>query len=106
HVARVRDEPVGTGRRRLLRCRCSGPREVPRTATMADARATGGTPVSVMDAPQWLLSAFIRNVLAVGATASREEIRLAGSRLLERWQEPARGFHNVRHLMDVLARVD
>lgn len=62
--------------------------------------------MSVTGAPQWLLSAYVRTVLAVGATASREEIRLAGSRLLDRWQEPARGFHNVRHLMDVLARVD
>ncbi|MEE6288689.1 hypothetical protein V2J52_13595 [Georgenia sp. MJ173] len=62
--------------------------------------------MSVTDAPQWLLSAFVRSVAAVGATAPREEIQRVGRRLLERWQEPGRSFHNVRHLMDVLARVE
>ncbi|MFH5824863.1 hypothetical protein [Georgenia sp. AZ-5] len=62
--------------------------------------------MGVTDVPQWLPSAFVRSVLAVGATAPREQIEEACSRLLARWQEPERHFHNLKHLVDVLARVD
>ncbi|KAE8763885.1 hypothetical protein [Georgenia thermotolerans] len=62
--------------------------------------------MGVTDVPQWLPSAFVRSVLAVGATAPREEIEETCSRLLARWQEPDRHFHNLKHLVDVLARVD
>jgi predicted metal-dependent HD superfamily phosphohydrolase len=62
--------------------------------------------MGVMDAPQWLPAAFVRSVLAVGATAGREEIEATCRRLIERWQEPDRHFHNLKHLVDVLARVD
>jgi predicted metal-dependent HD superfamily phosphohydrolase len=62
--------------------------------------------MGVTDAPSWLLSAFVRSALAVGATAPKEEIERTARRLVERWQSPGRAYHNVRHLKDVLARVD
>ncbi|MFC7404507.1 hypothetical protein [Georgenia alba] len=62
--------------------------------------------MGVTDVPQWLPAAFVRSALAVGATASRDEIEGTCHRLLERWQEPDRHFHNCKHLIDMLARVD
>ena len=62
--------------------------------------------MGVHDAPQWLVPAWIRACVAAGATAPVEEIEAAGERLLARWGEPDRHYHNVRHLADVLARVD
>lgn len=58
------------------------------------------------DAPQWLISAWTRSCVTVGATAPKDEIIRVGERMLDRWSEPGRKFHNVRHLADVLARVD
>lgn len=65
-----------------------------------------GEHMGVFDVPQWLLSSFVRSCVAVGATAARPEIAAAGERLLERWAEPGRFHHNVKHLVDVLAKVD
>lgn len=62
-------------------------------------------PVSA-DAPQWLLPSWIRSVQAAGATAPESEIRATGLALLDRWHETGRIYHNVRHLADVLSRVD
>lgn len=62
--------------------------------------------MGVTDAPGWLIPAFVRSALAAGATAPREQIEATAERLLDRWQEPDRRFHTVRHLVDVLARVD
>ena len=62
--------------------------------------------MGVHDAPQWLLSAFVRSVQAVGGTAEADEIRRTGETLLARWTAPERHFHNLRHLVDVIARVD
>ena len=62
--------------------------------------------MGVIDAPQWLLSAFTRSVKALGATQPPEAIRSAGELLIERWSTPDRCFHNLRHLIDMLARVD
>lgn len=62
--------------------------------------------MGVHDAPQWLVSAFVRTCVAVGATADRSQIVAAAERLLERWGEPGRHYHNVRHVVDVLAKVD
>jgi predicted metal-dependent HD superfamily phosphohydrolase len=45
-------------------------------------------------------------VTEAGATASREAIAAAAQRLLTRWSDPRRAFHNTRHLIDVLTRVD
>lgn len=62
--------------------------------------------MGVYDAPQWLLSAFIRSTQGAGATAPVEQIRDVGADLVERWTLPGRAYHNLRHLTDVLARVD
>jgi predicted metal-dependent HD superfamily phosphohydrolase len=50
--------------------------------------------------------AWSQALTQAGATAKAEEIDRLGDKLLERWANPARYFHNTRHLMDVLARVD
>ena len=62
--------------------------------------------MGVYDAPQWLLSAWVRSALGAGATASPDEIRAVGTRLIDRWSEDGRHFHTLKHLADVLARVD
>jgi predicted metal-dependent HD superfamily phosphohydrolase len=62
--------------------------------------------MGVHDAPQWLLSSFQRSVVGAGGTASTEQIRDAGQALLDHWSTPGRTFHNLKHLTDVLARVD
>ena len=62
--------------------------------------------MGVTDAPQWLLPAFTRSVRAIGATQPPEAIGSAGELLIERWSTPDRRFHNLRHLIDMLARVD
>jgi predicted metal-dependent HD superfamily phosphohydrolase len=62
--------------------------------------------MGVHDAPQWLISAWLRTCRAAGATAPPEELEAVGERLLDRWSETGRHFHNTRHLSDVLARVD
>jgi predicted metal-dependent HD superfamily phosphohydrolase len=56
--------------------------------------------------PAWLLPAYVRAVAGSGASASAAAIEAAGARLLARWEEPRRHFHNVRHLVDLLQRVD
>jgi predicted metal-dependent HD superfamily phosphohydrolase len=58
------------------------------------------------DAPQWFLSSFARTCRGAGATAGEDAIRSTGSELIERWSEPHRHFHNLRHLAAVLYRVD
>lgn len=62
--------------------------------------------MGVNDAPQWLVSAFVRTCVGAGATAPRAELEEAVGRLLERWAEPGRFHHNVKHLVDMLAKVD
>lgn len=62
--------------------------------------------VSYVDAPQWLFSSWSRAVAQAGATATPERIRQVGEELLARWSDPARRFHDLRHLVDVLNRVD
>ena len=62
--------------------------------------------MGVHDAPQWLLSAFARSAAAAGATVPRPQIEAAASRLLERWADESRFHHNVKHLVDMLAKVD
>ena len=62
--------------------------------------------MGVVDAPAWLLPAYVRNVVGAGATAPVEEIKDAGRRLEARWASPGREFHNLKHLVDVLVRVD
>ncbi|PHP53220.1 hypothetical protein BW737_004415 [Actinomyces ruminis] len=62
--------------------------------------------MDVIDAPQWLLPAFVRSAKAVGATAPVEQIRTAGEELVARWTSPDRHFHNLKHVINMLARVD
>ncbi|ADG73627.1 conserved hypothetical protein [Cellulomonas flavigena DSM 20109] len=62
--------------------------------------------MGVHDAPAWLVPAFTRNVVGAGGTAPAEEIRRTAEDLLERWTRPERHFHNLKHLVEVLARVD
>lgn len=58
------------------------------------------------DAPGWLLPAFVRSVIAIGATAPREQIEAEGAALIGRWSSADRHFHCVPHLVAVLERVD
>ncbi|MDO4243990.1 MAG: hypothetical protein Q4C85_09600 [Actinomyces sp.] len=62
--------------------------------------------MGVIDAPQWLLPAYVRSVKALGSHAPVEQIRAAGEGLIEMWSTPDRRFHNLRHVIDMLARVD
>ncbi|NTW42568.1 MAG: hypothetical protein HGA44_22300, partial [Cellulomonadaceae bacterium] len=62
--------------------------------------------MSVNDAPQWLIAAWNRSCIGAGATAPHDVIEKVGEGLLARWRDPHRHFHNLRHLTDVLARVD
>lgn len=48
--------------------------------------------MGVLDAPQWLLPAYVRSVKAVGATAGAEQIQEAGERLVSMWLSPDRRF--------------
>jgi predicted metal-dependent HD superfamily phosphohydrolase len=56
--------------------------------------------------PTWLVPAFARAAAGAGANAPSNEIDAAARRLLDRWQEPRRHFHNVRHLVELLEHVD
>ncbi|WP_430868390.1 HD domain-containing protein [Demequina aurantiaca] len=56
--------------------------------------------------PAWLLPTFVRAATGAGSAASTASIERAGRRLLARWEEPRRHFHNVRHLIDLLQHVD
>ncbi|MCL3778118.1 MULTISPECIES: hypothetical protein [unclassified Actinomyces] len=62
--------------------------------------------MGVVDAPQWLLPAYVRSVRALGSTATTEQVHQAGERLIEMWASPDRRFHNLKHAIDMLARVD
>ncbi|MBD8079061.1 hypothetical protein [Cellulosimicrobium arenosum] len=62
--------------------------------------------VNSVDAPQWFCSSFVRSARGAGATAPDEDLRAVGQSLLDRWDKPGRHFHNLRHLADVLGRVD
>lgn len=58
------------------------------------------------EVPQWLAPAWLRSCRGLGAAAPVEQIEAVGRRLIERWSRPERHFHNVRHLAEVLSRVD
>ena len=58
------------------------------------------------DAPQWLFSSFVEAMQEIGATASEAELMAEARDLVDRWNEPTRHFHTVRHLMNVLAHID
>lgn len=56
--------------------------------------------------PAWLVPAFTRAATAAGATASTSQIDAAAHRLIDRWTEPERRYHDVSHLVDLLQHVD
>lgn len=62
--------------------------------------------VSRADAPQWLLSSWLRSCREAGATSPEEDIRQVGNDLIDLWSADNRHFHGLRHLADVLNRVD
>ncbi len=57
-------------------------------------------------APQWLLSSWIRSCQAAGAQANEPELIAVCRDLLDRWADPARTYHGLKHLVDVLTHVD
>src|SRR5690554_5174512 len=57
-------------------------------------------------APAWLVPAFVRACRGAGATAGADHVEAVGTALVDRWTEPRRTFHDVRHLANVLAHVD
>jgi len=58
------------------------------------------------EAPQWLLSSWIRSCQAAGATANEPELVAKCRDLLARWSEEDRSYHGIKHLVDVLSHVD
>lgn len=58
------------------------------------------------DAPQWLIPSWLRACREAGATASDAEIEHLGRQLIAHWREPSRRFHTLRHVVEVLSRVD
>ncbi|AOZ73036.1 hypothetical protein BK816_06835 [Boudabousia tangfeifanii] len=62
--------------------------------------------MGVSDAPQWLISAYVRSAQAVGATSDKEALTKFCQTLLERWSSEGRVFHNLRHLINTLAALD
>lgn len=58
------------------------------------------------EVPQWLLPAWVRACTEAHASAPISVITEMGQRLIDRWSEPQRAFHNERHLADVLERID
>ncbi|WP_435298480.1 HD domain-containing protein [Timonella sp. A28] len=58
------------------------------------------------EAPQWLLSSWIRSCQAAGATANEPELVAVCRDLLDRWGGEERTYHGLKHLIDVLSHVD
>ncbi len=62
--------------------------------------------MTVTDAPEWLTREWVRTCQQAGAEADEAALVDTGERLIGRWMQAGRHFHNLRHLTDVLARVD
>ncbi|MDD7465721.1 MAG: hypothetical protein PUK59_05775 [Actinomycetaceae bacterium] len=58
------------------------------------------------DVPQWMQQSFIRSAQAAGATASTEDISTCYEKLVQLWSKSDRHHHDIRHLIDMLRRVD
>ncbi|MDR2723167.1 MAG: hypothetical protein LBB54_05530 [Cellulomonadaceae bacterium] len=58
------------------------------------------------DAPQWLTRSFVRAARGAGATSTDDTIEEVAGHLIDRWNGPERHFHNLKHLVMVLHRVD
>lgn len=62
--------------------------------------------MSQIDVPAWLTPSFARSASAVGAAAEREHIERVCAEFIKLWSTPNRHFHDIRHLCDVLTRID
>ncbi|MDR2377848.1 MAG: hypothetical protein LBD70_00260 [Bifidobacteriaceae bacterium] len=58
------------------------------------------------ETPEWLLAVWSRALVEAGSPAPAGEIARMGSKLLERWANPARRFHGIGHLIMVLEKTD
>ncbi|WP_216379525.1 HD domain-containing protein [Arcanobacterium phocae] len=58
------------------------------------------------DVPAWVVQAFVRSARDAGATAERDHVERVAYELLDIWSSPDRFFHNTRHVIDMLTRVD
>lgn len=58
------------------------------------------------DVPQWVYQSFVRSLRSIGATASDEEIAAYYSELIDCWCVANRHHHDIRHLLDMLKRID
>jgi predicted metal-dependent HD superfamily phosphohydrolase len=56
--------------------------------------------------PEWLLSVWSRVLVEAGSPCAVGEIARLGTKLLERWTNPARHFHGLSHLIMVLEKID
>lgn len=56
--------------------------------------------------PRWLPAAYVRTMVAVGATVSKMRLEETCASLLERWCEKRRHFHNADHLASILQHLD
>ena len=62
--------------------------------------------MGVIEAPQWLVPAFVRSAKAIGANAPLEQIETVGEGLVASWSSPDRFHHAIKHRVDVLASID
>ncbi|QPK81042.1 hypothetical protein G7Y41_08360 [Schaalia sp. ZJ405] len=57
-------------------------------------------------APQWLLDSFVESLQQIGATAPTVELHQEARDLADHWCTPDRHLHTIRHLIDMLTRID
>ena len=58
------------------------------------------------EVPQWVTQAFVRSAQSAGATVSKDDILASCRSLLDVWSEDGRLHHDLRHLIEMLTRVD
>ncbi len=51
--------------------------------------------MTVPDAPEWLIREWVRTCQNAGTTADEAEVVATGERLIARWMQPGRHFHNL-----------
>lgn len=72
---------------------------------MAFMRDLGGV-ITLSDVPQWVIQNFIRAAKNAGAQANEEQIKACCLALLRDWCQADRYHHDIRHLLDMLMRLD
>jgi predicted metal-dependent HD superfamily phosphohydrolase len=60
----------------------------------------------VIEGPPWLTGSFLRATRDLGAEASQPQIIETAESLLRLWLAPQRQYHTLRHLVDMLTRID